>query len=789
MSLLAHCEYNSPNGFLMMDLMKKIRARTSSLIDLLARIRNWLSGLRFPPGWEKGAIIAVGILIVVYAGYFGYVSQSGYGRLVDISVSVLVAGIGYLVFLSLGSTFVRFLVRFPPVVWTLILAGFLIGGQVWGSRTWLHWFFNLALVLCAALIGSGIMALVRLDWRSAKKRPKFLSVVFIFVGVAGFIWMGWMIFTPGHPAQPLAVQVIHETPLVDAPDPSRPGNYSVKTLTYGSGTDRRRPEFADEVDLLTESVNAAAYVNFREKMPDGLPEFMLDWKLTETLFARFSEISRQTYWGFGVSDLPLNGRVWYPEGEGPFPLVLIVHGNHNMVDFSDTGYGYLGELLASRGFIFVSVDENFLNGGYWGRSSGENDARAWLLLKHLEVWENWNQDPGSPFYQKADLSEIALIGHSRGGEAAALAATFNQLSRYPNNARISWDFDFNIRSVVAISPVDESWQPADHPNPLTDVNYLVLQGSHDGDVYYFDGIQQYNRAAFSGSDSELFKAAVYIYRANHGLFNSSWGATDKSGIAGVFLNRAALLSEAQQQQIAKLFISAFLEATLKGDMAYREIFEDYRTAGSWLPQTGYISQYEDLGIWHVANFEEDVDVTTNSLPGGRIETQSLDRWNELAIRFRNSNRQDNHVVRVGWGTPSAYFALTNPNSIELNLSLESVLVFKAADARSPDGVTDGLDFSILLEDRVGRIAKLPISSVIPLQTQFPAKISKLPLWNASYYKEVSEEVFQTYRIPLEDFLAVNPSLDVTEIKQIRFEFDRTPKGIVYLDEIGFDLIP
>ena len=231
------------------------------------------------------------------------------------------------------------------------------------------------------------------------------------------------------------------------------------------GTDLRRPEFADEVDLLTESVNAAAYVNFREKMPDGLPEFMLDWKITETLFARFSEISRQTYWGFGVSDLPLNGRVWYPEGEGPFPLVLIVHGNHNMVDFSDTGYGYLGELLASRGFIFVSVDENFLNGGYWGRSSGENDARAWLLLKHLEVWENWNQDPGSPFYQKADLSEIALIGHSRGGEAAALAATFNQLSRYPNNAQIRWDFGFKIRSVIAISPTDELWQPADHPNP------------------------------------------------------------------------------------------------------------------------------------------------------------------------------------------------------------------------------------------------------------------------------------------------------------------------------------
>ena len=51
-----------------------------------------------------------------------------------------------------------------------------------------------------------------------------------------------------------------------------------------------------------------------------------------------------------------------PEGEGPFPLTLIVHGNHNMIDYSDDGYGYLGSLLASRRIIAVSVDENFLNG-------------------------------------------------------------------------------------------------------------------------------------------------------------------------------------------------------------------------------------------------------------------------------------------------------------------------------------------------------------------------------------------------------------------------------------------
>ncbi len=63
--------------------------------------------------------------------------------------------------------------------------------------------------------------------------------------------------------------------------------------------------------------------------------------------------------------LPLNARVWYPGGKGPFPLVLIVHGNHADRDFSDPGYEYLGRLMASRGFIFASVDENFLNGAWY----------------------------------------------------------------------------------------------------------------------------------------------------------------------------------------------------------------------------------------------------------------------------------------------------------------------------------------------------------------------------------------------------------------------------------------
>lgn len=76
---------------------------------------------------------------------------------------------------------------------------------------------------------------------------------------------------------------------------------------------------------------------------------------------KWSSVRTRTL-GFGPEAMPLNGQVWYPEGKGDFPLVMIVHGNHLMTDYSDPGYEYLGNLLASRGYIVVSVDENFLNG-------------------------------------------------------------------------------------------------------------------------------------------------------------------------------------------------------------------------------------------------------------------------------------------------------------------------------------------------------------------------------------------------------------------------------------------
>ena len=290
---------------------------------------------------------------------------------------------------------------------------------------------------------------------------------------------------------------------------ANPARFAVGRSYYGSGTDKHRAAFRDSVTLKTKTVDGSPFVS-------APPEIAK---------------ARAKDWGFDFKKLPINGRVWYPQGDGPFPLVLIVHGNHDMLDFSDPGYGYLGELLASRGFILVSVDENFINGNL----RGESDGRGWLLLKHIERWRAWNDSSGSPFYHKVDMNNIGLMGHSRGGEAVAIAAAFNRLSHYPDDANVKFNFNFDIKSIFAIAPVDGQYQPAGKLTPIENVNYMVIPRlARRRRVRRSSGCGQYQRIKFTDG-KPWFKSAWYVYRANHGQWNTVWGNKDNGPRSGRWL--------------------------------------------------------------------------------------------------------------------------------------------------------------------------------------------------------------------------------------------------------------
>ena len=148
----------------------------------------------------------------------------------------------------------------------------------------------------------------------------------------------------------------------------------------------------------------------------------------------------------------------------------------------------------------------------------------------------------------------------------------------------------------------EAIDPGGETLVLENTNYLLLQGSHDADTSSNWGAIQLDRIHFN-DDRPWVKSEIYVHRANHGQFNAVWGRIDTSLPVGWFLNTRPLLKSEEQQQLAKVFISAFLDATLKEEWAYREFFRQPERASAWLPETLIVNQYSDSSYRSITDFE------------------------------------------------------------------------------------------------------------------------------------------------------------------------------------------
>jgi dienelactone hydrolase len=188
--------------------------------------------------------------------------------------------------------------------------------------------------------------------------------------------------------------------------------------------------------------------------------------------------------GFREMPVVLRGVLAVPEGEGPFPVALFIHGSYpfctspNPVDDEVDiypcppegdlrqyeGFTYLAQALAEQGYVALVPDlsAEFNNGFGFAPFAQRATQIIEAHLDALAAGEGFETDVAG----KADLSRLAVAGHSRGGPLAV---------RYTN------DRDVATRVVSALALLTPAFLEAKPKVPGKMPTALVVSQC-DGDV-------------------------------------------------------------------------------------------------------------------------------------------------------------------------------------------------------------------------------------------------------------------------------------------------------------------
>lgn len=509
-------------------------------------------------------------------------------------------------------------------------------------------------------------------------------------------------------------------------------------------------DFEDEFDLVPAGGGPAAY-------PD------VDVRAT----VRYPAVSD------GVQQ-PVKGPWWRH-----YPLIVFLHGNHATCPCSCShacpaasripnhlGYDYLLDLLASWGFVAVSIDGfDVTCAGSFAMSDYE--ARGRLVLRHLERWRDWSADGTDPwgglFHHRLN-GKVGLSGHSRGGEGVVAAEHFNRTEGH----------GFDVRAVNAIAPTDQD--PGIHYVPQRP--YFLLIAASDGDVSNLQGLRTYDRTSPAGAAVQSEKSMVWVYGANHNFFNTVWTPAFGAACASDDGSGLGRISDTLQRGVACQTIVPFFLHHLHG-------------AGEieWLPRDGRgpegLEGVEMYGTFqHPSRLEVDSfddgadDPNTNSLGGAVSTSGGFATFDEFELKsggadtFNGSFRHFTHGLVLGWSSTQTYRTRLPP--AHRDVSEYQALVLRAGQILDGE-VLNRLDtpqtLRVTLRTGGGAVANVDFDVVGLQSVPYP------------YEYNGGKTVLGMVRIPLASFRSDRQPLPLTDVQEVSIEFRGT--GLVAIDDIQF----
>ncbi|WP_406858928.1 hypothetical protein ABZO31_01245 [Streptomyces sp. HUAS MG47] len=290
------------------------------------------------------------------------------------------------------------------------------------------------------------------------------------------------------------------------------------------------------------------------------------------------------------------------DAPGKRPVALFLHGRHyTCFDAngeqgmgwpcagglkpvpSHRGYQQSQKLLASQGYVTLSISANGVNGQDDVAEDGGAQARSSLVRQHLARWADWSAAPATaPAAVRAvaptDLSRVLLVGHSRGGEGVNRAALDSVYAPPADQDGAPGAARWTIRGNVLIGPTVFGH------NPAPDVPSLTLLPGCDGDVSDLQG-QIYADGTRGISTGAALHSAAFVVGANHNFFNTEWTPgqaeapadddfwTDDTPDKVCSPGTRTRLTAAQQQTAGATYIAAAARLFVGGDDKVRPLLD------------------------------------------------------------------------------------------------------------------------------------------------------------------------------------------------------------------------
>lgn len=477
------------------------------------------------------------------------------------------------------------------------------------------------------------------------------------------------------------------------------------------------------------------------------------------------DVAEGSYVSAAGRDMPyhINGIMGVPEGDGPFPLVLITHGSHSNDDESlrfDTGYTYLVETLAKQGIIAVSMD---LSKAYiW--KYGDNDDReksVYLAVEHVKHLMAANQGETSayPFSLagKIDFDRTALAGHSRGGEAIFdIAQSLEQDG-------------LTVASLLGIAPTfhfsDRTW-------PSGSVAMVVPE--YDGDVISLDGLSLYDKLNKETSGEHM---AVYLKKANHNYFNANITRNDA-------LMRASSrdisdqLTREEQEAFLQAFASDFFFSTLQNG-------KPLLSADSAQPDTMYDQdvavRYQTAQNKPIFLAKEPTEYTAHNMTA-ELKTDAwffkLDELLADTVTYGDDEEGTRRLLKLNWSDPAAVLSFT-PQVSDWQAHRTFILDLVVDPSDEDNAQVAYQQFTVRLTDANDNTASVTLPESLEALKKAPGFLDSTPLFEETLYFWSIPTPLTNIIMPLEAF----EGIDFSQIKLIELVFADTPSGSLLLETL------